>query len=67
MQRAARVDRLLRGRKAKLTFDRARYMAHPDWVVTKGASPPKKLWQARIETREGLRSTAQWYRENGCL
>lgn len=64
---AARADRLLRGKKAKLTPDRARYICHPDWTVGEGAQPPRTLWRPRIDTREGLRATASWYRESGWL
>ena len=59
---AARIDRLLRGGKAKLTPDRAGYMAHPDWVVDAAARPPEALWRPEIETEEGLSSTARFYR-----
>lgn len=64
---AARGDELLRRGKAKLTRDRAGYMAHPDWVVSEGAGVPPDLWQPKIETRAGLRSTAEWYRREGWL
>lgn len=64
---AARVDRLLRGSKAKLTPDRASYMVHPDWAVTPGMQPAPAFWQAQIDTREGLNQTAQWYRSEGWL
>ncbi|WP_066554894.1 NAD-dependent epimerase/dehydratase family protein [Croceicoccus bisphenolivorans] len=64
---AARVDRLLRGAKAKLTPDRASYMVHPDWVIDAAKRPPAGLWQPRIETREGLKATAAWYRAEGWL
>jgi uncharacterized protein YbjT (DUF2867 family) len=64
---AARADRLLRGNKAKLTPDRARYICHPDWTVDEGARPPHSLWHPRIDTREGLHATAAWYREAGWL
>lgn len=64
---AARADRLVRGRKAKLTPDRASYICHPDWTVGEGAQPPASLWHPRIDTREGLRTTAAWYREAGWL
>jgi len=65
MMRAARADRFVRRSRAKLTPDRAAYFSHPDWVVSHGARPPHDLWQPRIETREGLKATARWYRENG--
>jgi uncharacterized protein YbjT (DUF2867 family) len=65
MMRAARADRFVRRSRAKLTPDRAAYFSHPDWVVSHGARPPHDLWQPRIETREGLKATARWYREQG--
>jgi len=61
---AARIDRLLRRDGAKLTPDRAAYFSHPDWVVTSGRFPPPELWHPRIETRQGLAATAEWYRVN---
>lgn len=64
MQRAARADRFVRRSRARLTPDRAAYFSHPDWVVSHGARPPLDLWQPQIETREGLKATARWYREN---
>ncbi|HKX80175.1 MAG TPA: NAD(P)-dependent oxidoreductase [Novosphingobium sp.] len=67
LERAARVDKFLRGTGARMTLDRAAYFSHPDWVVSAGAEPPRKLWRARIETREGLKATARWYREQGWL
>lgn len=60
--RSARLDGWLRGKGAKLTADRATYFNHPDWVVTYGAWPPPELWQPRVETRQGLKATADWYR-----
>lgn len=67
LERAARIDQRLRGAKARLTADRTGYMSHPDWVVSHGARPPRSLWQPLMPTREGLKSTAQWYRDNGWL
>lgn len=67
LERAARADRLVRGRKAKLTADRASYMSHPDWVVSDAARVPESLWKPSIPTREGLKATANWYRENGWI
>lgn len=67
LERAARVDRRLRGAKARLTDDRVGYMAHPDWVVSHGQRPPAGLWRPLIPTREGLKATARWYRENGWI
>lgn len=67
LERAAKVDRFLRGTKAKMTADRAAYFSHPDWVVSKEAAVPSTIWRPRIETREGLKATAEWYRENKWL
>jgi nucleoside-diphosphate-sugar epimerase len=67
MEWAARADGLLRGARARLTLDRVGYMTHPDWVVSLAARVPAALWRPRIETREGLRATAGWYREAGWL
>ncbi|GMM93248.1 NAD-dependent epimerase/dehydratase family protein [Qipengyuania sp. MTN3-11] len=64
---AARADRLLRGRKAKLTPDRAGYMVHPDWVCDPAKAVPGDVWAPRIAGPEGLAATAAWYREQGWL
>lgn len=64
---ASALDRLFRGRKAKLTADRVRYFCHPDWVVTAHRRPPPPLWQPEIDTQAGLRDTAAWYRAEGWL
>lgn len=64
---AARVDRLVRGKKAKLTPDRASYMAHPDWTSSPDRRVPPQLWRAQIDTPQGLAATARWYREQGWL
>ena len=67
MRLAARVDTRLRGRRAKLTLDRVGYLNHPDWAASPEASVPPAIWQPQVETREGLRATALWYREQGWL
>jgi uncharacterized protein YbjT (DUF2867 family) len=67
MRGASRIDRLLRGGKAKLTADRVRYFCHPDWVVTASARPPAALWRPQIATEAGLAATAAWYRAEGWL
>jgi nucleoside-diphosphate-sugar epimerase len=64
---AAWADRLVRGKKAKLTPDRASYMSHPDWVIDRNAAPPAALWTPQILTRDGLKLTARWYKANGWL
>lgn len=64
---AARLDRLLRGDRAKLTPDRASYFCHPDWVVDPARATPACLWRPRIATPEGLGETARWYEDEGWL
>jgi UDP-glucose 4-epimerase len=64
---AAWGDRLVRGKKAKLTPDRASYMSHPDWVIDRNAAPPAALWKPLIDTRDGLKMTARWYKAYGWL
>ena len=61
------IARLVRRSGAKLTPDRARYFAHPDWTVDTGKRPPRALWTPQIDTREGLAETAAWYRSEGWL
>ncbi|QQN73289.1 NAD(P)-dependent oxidoreductase [Croceicoccus sp. YJ47] len=64
---AARGDRMMRGAGAKLTPDRVGYMLHPDWTARAECRPPRALWQAEIDTGEGLAETARWYRAQGWL
>ena len=64
---AARIDQMWRGEKAKLTTDRAAYFSHRNWVVEPKRACPPQLWQPRIETLEGLRQTAEWYRAQDWL
>ncbi|WP_340265462.1 NAD-dependent epimerase/dehydratase family protein [Sphingobium mellinum] len=63
----ARIDRMLRGKGAKLTPDRVSYFCHPDWVVSKDKQPPKTLWVPKVATEEGLKATAQAYRQKGWI
>jgi uncharacterized protein YbjT (DUF2867 family) len=63
----ARIDRLLRGDKARLTPDRAAYFCHEDWVSSTALQPPAALWSPAIATEEGLASTASAYRAKGLL
>lgn len=64
---ASRVDTLLRGSKAKLTPDRVAYFTHPDWVVDPKLGPPPDLWGPQIPTEQGLKQTADWYRNSRWL
>jgi uncharacterized protein YbjT (DUF2867 family) len=65
MRLGARLDRLVRGKRAKLTLDRASYFSHPDWVAHRRPSP--ELWRPHIETNAGLRATAVAYKAAGWL
>lgn len=67
MMLGARVDRLVRGRGAKLTADRVRYFCHADWVARPDRQPPPSFWQPRVGAREGLAATAAAYRAKGWL
>lgn len=64
---AAMLDGKFRGPKAKLTPDRAAYIAHPDWVVSAAARPPAALWSPAIATEDALRATVRWYRAENWL
>ena len=64
---AAYADRLFRRSKAKLTPDRAGYLAHKDWVIAASARPPAALWQPQVKTRSGLQDTVRWYNRQGWL
>jgi len=63
----ARIDRLVRRGRAKLTVDRARFYCHPDWVARSDRHPPMALWHPAVATPTGLRATADWYRRAGWL
>ena len=52
---------------ARLTADRVGYIAHPDWVARPELHVPPHIWRPRINTRDGLKATARWYREKGWL
>ena len=64
---AARLDRLFRRKRAKLTPDRVGYFCHPDWVVAADRRPPAALWRPNVRTPQGLKATADWYRSEGWL
>jgi uncharacterized protein YbjT (DUF2867 family) len=63
----ALLDGLIRRDRAKLTADRAAYFCHPDWVADPALAPPPALWAPAIDTGEGLRATAEWYRTERLL
>jgi nucleoside-diphosphate-sugar epimerase len=63
----ARLDRLVRGDKARLTPDRVAYFCHSDWVVDPARRPSAELWQPQVPTAAGLADTAAWYRAHALL
>ncbi|MFM5908297.1 MAG: NAD-dependent epimerase/dehydratase family protein [Novosphingobium sp.] len=67
LMRAARWGQAITRGRFKLTTDRAGYMAHPDWVSSSSAKVPETLWKPIVPTREGMKATAKWYREQGWL
>jgi nucleoside-diphosphate-sugar epimerase len=67
MMAGAHLDRLVRGKGAKLTPDRVAYFCHQDWVIDPTRRPPENLWKPQVETETGLAATAAWYREQGLL
>jgi uncharacterized protein YbjT (DUF2867 family) len=67
LKAGGRIDKLVRRSGAKLTPDRARYIAHPDWVAASGAQPPAALWQPEWATDEALAETVRWYLRAGWL
>ncbi|MBA3940249.1 MAG: epimerase [Sphingopyxis sp.] len=67
LKAGGRIDKLVRRSRAKLTPDRARYIAHPDWVAAEGARPPADLWRPERETIDALAETVRWYRREGWL
>ena len=67
LRAAAHLDQWWRGEKAKLTVDRAAYFSHRNWVIEPKRACPPKLWRPEIDTMEGLKETADWYRAQGWL
>ena len=67
LKAGGQIDKLVRRSRAKLTPDRARYIAHPDWVATAGAHPPAALWRPERDTDDALAETVRWYRREGWL
>ena len=55
------------GISPKLTRDRARYIAHPDWVARGGNAALASLWQPRIDLAAGVRATITGYRAQNWL
>lgn len=63
----ARLDKLFRRSRAKLTLDRVGYFSHPDWVADPARRVPAELWRPHIDTHAGLKATAVAYRAAGWL
>jgi nucleoside-diphosphate-sugar epimerase len=61
------VDQLVRRERAKLSADRAAYFSHSDWAVSPELRPSLTLWQPQVDTEDGLRRTAEWYRQQRWL
>lgn len=67
LRAGAFLDGLVRRDRAKLTADRVAYFCHPDWVSEPMLAVPPAFWRPAIDTREGLKATAEWYRREGWL
>lgn len=63
----AKLDRLFRRNRAKLTQDRVSYFCHDDWSIDPKKRLPEQLWQPKVKTQKGLEKTARWYRQNDWL
>ncbi len=66
----AAIDTLgakIAGRLPALSFDRARYLAHPDWVSDSRALRALGVWAPEVPTVAGIKSTAEWYRNAGWI
>ena len=64
---ASMLDGLVRRGNAKLTADRVAYFCHSDWTVDPSLAAPSTVWKPAIETRAGLKATAEWYSEHRWL
>jgi uncharacterized protein YbjT (DUF2867 family) len=67
MMAGAKLDRIFRGKNARLTADRVSYFCHPDWVADPERAVPIEIWAPKITSREGLKATAEAYRAAGWL
>lgn len=63
---ATRLARL-QGQLPKLSRDRARYLAHPDWTARGGNERLAGIWQPSISLDEGMADTVADYRQRGWL
>ena len=60
------VASALRRQPPKLSFDRARYLAHKDWVC-RASMAGVGGWRPHIAAPQGIADTAAWYRAHGWL
>lgn len=65
--RLAGLAARLTGGLPKLTRDRARYIAHPDWVARGGNAALAGLWAPRFDLAAGIADTVAGYRARGWL
>lgn len=63
----AKLDRLFRRNRAKLTEDRVSYFCHDDWSIDPKKRLPDQIWKPKTETHKGLQKTGRWYRQNDWL
>lgn len=56
-----------KGELPKLSRDRARYLAHPDWVASDGNARLAGIWQPQIGLDVGMADTVRDYRQRGWL
>jgi nucleoside-diphosphate-sugar epimerase len=67
---AAGIDTLrarLTGGLPRLSFDRARYFAHPDWTANSAPLRALGIWQPEVAASDGIAGAARWYRERGWI
>ncbi len=57
----------LTGKLPTLSRDRARYLAHPDWVARGGNAALADVWQPRFDAASGIADTVAGYRAQGWL
>jgi len=57
----------LQGVLPKLSRDRARYLAHPDWTARGGNERLAAIWQPQISLADGLADTVADYRKRAWL
>jgi nucleoside-diphosphate-sugar epimerase len=55
------------GLSPKLTPDRARYIAHPDWVARGGNAKLADIWAPRLDLATGVADTVAGYRAQNWL